>query len=175
MSEIPEDMLKAACRAFSEARAVYPDGEAETPITDWFDFDAQDAVDFGVLTEPKWHGHSDIGNMQQEQYIAAVIKEPMRAALRTALSEAERREREARQIALEEAAQIVERRLGGLILDSFVFGGIKAKNGEGHEEFLSLPRVEKVVAAKAAAIRALIPSEPQPEKDKNQDDAEGRE
>ncbi|MEJ8308545.1 hypothetical protein [Agrobacterium larrymoorei] len=145
MSEIVEATLKAACKAFSEARAVYPDGEAETPITDWFDLDPKDAVDFGVLTEPKWNGHSDIGNMQQEAYVAAVIREPMRAALRTALSEAEQR---ARREALEEAAI-----LAGSIGDEQIRSGSLDLEAS----------VDKIIVA----IRALIPSEPH--------DAEGRE
>jgi hypothetical protein len=81
VQDVADEDLRKACEAFAEASAIYPDGEARTPITDWFDLDAQDAVDFGVLKEPSWHGHSDIRGMQQEQYIAAVVKEPMRAAL----------------------------------------------------------------------------------------------
>lgn len=82
---LTEEMLERACIAFSEASAVYPDGEVKMQITDWFDLDAQDAVDFGALKEPRWDGYSDIRGMQHEWYVAAVIKEPMRAALKSAL------------------------------------------------------------------------------------------
>lgn len=80
------DILDVACKAFSESEAVYPDGSAATQITDWFRLDAQDAVDFGVLKEPKWGASSDVRGMQHEWYVASVIKEPMRAALSAALS-----------------------------------------------------------------------------------------
>jgi len=83
---VTDEMVEEACRAFSEGYAVYPDGEAETRITDWFDLDAQDAVDFGVLKEPKWDGYSDIRGMQHEWYIAAVVRHAMRTALTAALS-----------------------------------------------------------------------------------------
>lgn len=79
-------MVEAACKAFSEAEAVYPDGSAKTQITDWFKLDAQDAVDFGVLQQPKWDGISDIRGMQHEWYVASVIERPMRSALSAALS-----------------------------------------------------------------------------------------
>lgn len=84
--KITEDRLFAACKAFSESDAVYPDGSAATQITDWFRLDAQDAVDFCVLAEPKWDGVSDIRGTQHEWYVASVIKEPMRAALTAALA-----------------------------------------------------------------------------------------
>lgn len=83
---VTDEILANACKAFSEASSVYPDGEAKTQVTDWFDLDAQDAVDFGVLKEPKWDGYSDIRGMQHEWYVAAVVREPMRAALNAALS-----------------------------------------------------------------------------------------
>lgn len=84
-NSVSDEMVEAACKAFSEAYAVYPDGEVRASITDWFDLDAEDAVDFGVLKEPKWEGYSDIRGMQHEWYVAAVIREPMRAALKSIL------------------------------------------------------------------------------------------
>lgn len=83
---VTDEMVASACKAFSEGWSIYPDGEAKTQVTDWFDLDAQDAVDFGVLKEPKWDGYSDIRGMQHEWYVAAVVKEPMRAALTAVLS-----------------------------------------------------------------------------------------
>lgn len=84
--KITDDRLFAACKAFSESEAVYPDGTAATQITDWFKLDAQDAVDFGVMQVPKWDGQSDLRGTQHEWYVAAVIKEPMRSALAAALA-----------------------------------------------------------------------------------------
>jgi len=82
---VTEELVKRAAHAFSCARTTYPDGSAETPITDWFKMDAQDAVDFGVLKQPKWDGHSDIRASEQEDYLAAVVTQPMYAALTAAL------------------------------------------------------------------------------------------
>ena len=84
---VTDAMVKRAASAFSGSCAVYPDGSASTPISDWFKLDSQDAVDFGVLKQPKWDGHSQIRGLEQEDYIAAVIMQPMRAALSAALSE----------------------------------------------------------------------------------------
>ena len=89
-----EEKLTAACEAFSEAYAVYPDGRGKTPITDWFELDAQDAVDFNVLTSAKWSSHSDIRSDEYRAYVAAVIREPMRAALAAAEERGRIEERE---------------------------------------------------------------------------------
>lgn len=89
-----EEKLTAACEAFSEAYAVYPDGRGKTPITDWFELDAQDAVDFNVLTSAKWSSHSDIRSDEYRAYVAAVIREPMRAALAAAEERGRMEERE---------------------------------------------------------------------------------
>lgn len=78
---ITDAMVDAACKAFSESSCVYPDGDVKTPVTDWFNLDAEDAVEFGVIRHPKWDGYSDIRGMQHEWYVAAVVKEPMKAAL----------------------------------------------------------------------------------------------
>lgn len=82
---VTDDMLAVACKVFSESSVVYPDRSVKVPISDWFDLDAQDAADFGVLKEPKWHVYSDIRGMEHEWYVAAVVKDPIRAALEAAL------------------------------------------------------------------------------------------
>lgn len=76
-----EGLVERAAEAFAAASVVYPGGQTKTPIWDWFDLDAQDAVDFGVLQEPKWHFYSDIRGDQHMAYVAAVVREPIRAAL----------------------------------------------------------------------------------------------
>ncbi|MEH3108953.1 MAG: hypothetical protein PGN22_03175 [Agrobacterium cavarae] len=81
----------------------------------------------------------------------------------TALSAAEQRVQEARRIALEEAAKVADE---AAEMRERLFN----ENG-------GLANAGKSLQALAIAvnIRALHTSEPQPEKDKNQDDAEGRE
>lgn len=86
LEPVADAMLKKACDAFAETYVTYPDGCASTPITDWFDLDAQDAVDFGVLKSPKWSYHSDIRSDEYRDYVAAVIRNPMQAALSSAQS-----------------------------------------------------------------------------------------
>lgn len=85
--QVTEEMIEKAAEAFSKATAWYPDNDVYGAVTEWFRLDSQDAVDFGVLKEPKWDGISDIRGMQHEWYVAAVVKEPMRAALTAALSD----------------------------------------------------------------------------------------
>jgi hypothetical protein len=80
-------VLNKACEAFSEAYSVYPDGRGKTSVTDWFELDAEDAVSFGVLKSPHWSSHSDIRSDEYREYIAAVIREPMRAALNSILKD----------------------------------------------------------------------------------------
>lgn len=79
-----------------------------------------------------------------------------------ALSAAEQRVQEARRIALEEAAKVADE---AAEMRERLFkengGSINANKS-----------VQALIIA--ANIRALVPSEPQPEKDKNQDDAERR-
>lgn len=79
--------LEKAKEAIARSYVTYPDGSARTHISDWFDLDAQDAVDFGVMTEPKWHGHSDVRSDQQNAYIATVLGSgPLQVAISAYLS-----------------------------------------------------------------------------------------
>lgn len=79
---IPDDALDDALKAMSEAYSIYPDGLVSAPMIDWFDHDAQDAMDMGALQEPKFDGYSDIAIMQKEWYVQEVLKNPFIAALR---------------------------------------------------------------------------------------------
>lgn len=115
LEPVADELVKKACEAFAETYVTYPNECASTPITEWFKLDAQDAVDFGVLAEPKWHGISDIRVMEHEQYVAAVIRNPMRAALSSAQSAIA--ERDARIADLERKAAMLEASAGFAIDD----------------------------------------------------------
>lgn len=84
---VTDEMVERACRVLAGTYAVYPDGSTRAHLSDWFDLNAQDAVDFGVLREPKWHSYSDIRGDEYEAYIAAVLREPVRSALLSALND----------------------------------------------------------------------------------------
>jgi hypothetical protein len=77
----------SALEIMSESKVYYPLKENEKEpiyacLIDWFDLDAQDAFDFNVLQEPKWHYYSDVRGMEMEYYIAELLKGPFRNALK---------------------------------------------------------------------------------------------
>lgn len=92
MSELwTEDDIERALAALTQTHAVYPSGAPDAHLNEWFKIDAQDAVEFGVLKEPKWDGYSDIAIMQHEWYIAAVLKAPFRVAVKVLAEKAHTR------------------------------------------------------------------------------------
>jgi NTP pyrophosphatase (non-canonical NTP hydrolase) len=76
-----EKAVEAAMNTLVRTDGAYPDGEPTAHLSDWFDLDAKDAMEFGALAEPKWHSYSDIRVEQYEAYIAAVLKAPFTAAI----------------------------------------------------------------------------------------------
>ena len=76
-----EKAVEAAMNTLVRTDGAYPDGEPTAHLSDWFDLDAQDAMEFGAIAEPKWHSYSDIRVEQYEAYIAAVLKAPFTAAI----------------------------------------------------------------------------------------------
>ena len=81
-----EEMLDALSE-ISQSTVSYPlkDGETKpvtAPLLDWFQWDAQDAFDFGVLKEPKFDGYSDIAVMQMEWYVEEILEVPFMNALK---------------------------------------------------------------------------------------------
>lgn len=75
-------LVEECCSAMSEATVSYPGSpNIKATLIDWFDLNAADAQDFGVISEPNWHGYSDIRGMQMEGYVARVLREPFIAAL----------------------------------------------------------------------------------------------
>ena len=98
--------------------------------------------------------------------------------LRKALSAAEQRGQEARRIALEEAAlwhdsKVQEYTDQIAVNDAYLARGGRLSSESRANEYCD--NMRSCHRRSAAAIRALLPSEPQPEKDKSQDDADGRE
>ena len=77
-NEIYHKCLEAMARSY----VFYPDGTTYAPLVDWVEIDAQDAVDFGVLEEPKWHWYSDIAGMEMEWYTEELLKHPFIMALK---------------------------------------------------------------------------------------------
>lgn len=77
-----EATIDKCLEAMAQATVTYPAGKVSAPLIDWFQLDAQDAVDFGVLTEPKFDGYSDIAVMQQEWYVEALLRQPFMQALK---------------------------------------------------------------------------------------------
>lgn len=76
-----------ALERMSQSKVYYPLKENEIEpvydwLIDWFDLDAQDAFDFNVLEEPKWHYHSDIRGMEFEYYISKLLENPFKNALK---------------------------------------------------------------------------------------------
>lgn len=81
-----EKAVEAAMNTLVRTDGAYPGGEPTAHLSDWFDLDAQDAMEFGAIAEPKWHSYSDIRVEQYEAYIAAVLKAPFTAAVKAYLA-----------------------------------------------------------------------------------------
>lgn len=64
-------------------------------------------------------------------------------------------QRSSRDDALEEAAQIVLSRVDGVTINRFIFNDKKIVDADGNRDFIALVDVEKMIRAKAEAIRAL--------------------
>ena len=84
--KITRNEMLDALSEMAQSRVNYPlkDGETKyvtAPLIDWFDLDAQDAMDFGVLSEPKFDGYSDIAIMQMEWYVEKILEGPFLKAL----------------------------------------------------------------------------------------------
>ena len=75
-----EKAVEAAMATLVRTNVSYPDGMADQLLY-CFKLDEHDAVDFGILKTPHWANYSDIAIMQQEAYIAAVLKAPFAAAI----------------------------------------------------------------------------------------------
>lgn len=78
--------FKKALNKMAQSKVSYPLKEGEIkPVSDWlidwFELDAQDAFDFNVLQEPKWHYNSDIRGMEFEYYISKLLEYPFKNAL----------------------------------------------------------------------------------------------
>lgn len=76
-----KEFLKALSK-MAQSKVTYPDGKVSAFLVDWFDMDAQDAMDFRVLEEPKFHYYSDIRAMQMEWYVEEILKSPFLNALK---------------------------------------------------------------------------------------------
>lgn len=84
--KITKEQFHKALDTMSKSKVYYPLKENEIePISDWlidwFDLNAQDAFDFNVLKEPKWHYYSDIRGMEMQDYVSELLEGPFKNAL----------------------------------------------------------------------------------------------
>ena len=82
MGRVTDELIGKCLEAMAQSTVTYPDGEVSAPLIDWFKIDAQDALDFGVLKEPKFDSYSDIAVMQQEWYVEELLRQPFKNALK---------------------------------------------------------------------------------------------
>lgn len=75
-------LIEECVEAMAISRVTYPGCAVSAPLIDWFELDAQDAVDFLVLKKPEWHSYSDIRGMEFEAYISKLLTDPFKSALR---------------------------------------------------------------------------------------------